>query len=442
MKLNDICDNPREIDELNIILTNEYFKLIRNNVEYLINLNERDFSIEFDYVLAKTNALPLVASLFDNFEYVKDGTLTTYAFYRYMNYKILKGLYIINEYMEHCDETNKIFNTQLDERYDDYHFYLNFLSLKEESKLIKVGDSKEIKTDRNEEIKYLKFVAIDNSLTDPNILEDFYRVQFNPMDIEEISFYLSNSHYEWLLGLIKKNMLFDDSIKLVSKIELKKHLKEYGKGFRYGYFNYIEKVENEIEYFSKENKIFINKIFSKVYDVFNASCLPLKVTKIENSNNQKGYQIIEDELFAKGVVDGEIYKAWMIIAEYNPMFRKKWKKENAINSITGETSAIKEKPTKNQTQLNWFKVGLLFATGEIENLFKQHESNFTQIAKSRFGSSWKSNRPYISETYNNTSTNNKNIWSSKTKVKLLYDYCFENSLEMSDAFLNQYKGIK
>jgi hypothetical protein len=90
---------------------------------------------------------------------------------------------------------------------------------------------------------------------------------------------------------------------------------------------------------------------------------------------------------------------------------------------------------------NWFQVGLLFANGEIENLIKKNKSNFSQIAKNEFGDSWSGYRPYISETYNNTSTNNKNIWRSNFKICTLHNYCLNNSIKMSDAFLKHFKSI-
>ncbi|WP_139252029.1 hypothetical protein [Maribacter aquivivus] len=291
----------------------------------------------------------------------------------------------------------------------------------------------------NEEIKYLKFVAIDNSLTDINILEDFNRVQFNPIEIDEISFYFSNSRYEWLLQLIKNNKLFDNSNKPISKIELRKHLKQYGKGFRSGYFNYLKIIESETELFPNENEIFINKVFSKVYDAINVSCLPLQLLK---SEKEKKYKILEDALFDQGYIDGEIYKAWMIVAEYNPMFSKKWKKQNATQYPKEEKIVVKNQISKNPTDLIWFKIGLLFATGEIESLIKKHHSNFSQIAKTLFDSEWKSYRPYLSETYNNTSINNKNILSNNIKTKLLFEYCNENSIQMCDTFLLQYNSTK
>ncbi|MDO6473601.1 hypothetical protein [Maribacter sp. 1_MG-2023] len=437
MRLTELCDNPKDIEELQIILASEYFEITRSNVNYLLELNEKDFSIEFDYVLAKTKNLYISKSMVENFDHVKDDNLTTYVFFTYMNYKIVKGLFIIDEYMEHCDEINKICNTRVEQKYDDYNFYSNYLSIKLPNDLVKI-ESKEVS---KEEIKYLKFVAIDNSLTDPNILDDFHRVQFNPITIDEISFYFSNSRYEWLIGLMEKNILFDNSTKPISKIRLEKHLKEYGKGFRSGYFNYLEKVENENELFSKEKKIFINKIFSKVHDALNVSCLPLQLIGNTNNEYKKSYKIIEDELFEQGILDGEIYKAWMIVAEYNPMFRKKWKKENAIQFPNQEIQYSGKETLKNQLDYNWFKVGLLFANGEMDKLIKKHESNFTQIAKEKFSHNPNGYRPYISETFNNSTLSDKNIWKNKLRLTTIHQHCIQNGISMTNSFLEHFEAI-
>ncbi|SHK72115.1 hypothetical protein SAMN04488007_3662 [Maribacter aquivivus] len=105
-------------------------------------------------------------------------------------------------------------------------------------------------------------------------------------------------------------------------------------------------------------------------------------------------------------------------------------------------------PQINKTNYNnininliWFQVGLLFANGEIENLIQKHQYNFTQMAKEKFKTNYTSYRPYISETYNNNSKNNKNIWNSNSKIITIYNYCIDNTIEMTTEFLNHYHAI-
>lgn len=82
----------------------------------------------------------------------------------------------------------------------------------------------------------------------------------------------------------------------------------------------------------------------------------------------------------------------------------------------------------------WFKVGLLFATGEINELLSMFKS-CTQIAKFKYGDNWKSYRPYISESKSKTNLNRKNIFSDQLKINKLTQYCTHNNLPICSDFL-------
>ena len=88
---------------------------------------------------------------------------------------------------------------------------------------------------------------------------------------------------------------------------------------------------------------------------------------------------------------------------------EKWKKQNT------EVELNTQPKTKDYTKKIWFKVGLLFATGEMDKLITQFKSNATQIA-THLGN--KSFRPYISESISKTNDTDKNIFSSKK-------YCYK-----------------
>lgn len=101
--------------------------------------------------------------------------------------------------------------------------------------------------------------------------------------------------------------------------------------------------------------------------------------------------------------------------------------------------------TKDKYSENWFVVGKLFANGEMEVLLKKFDRNFTQIAKhlkpntSEGKEPYKGIRPYISQSANNTTITDKNIFSSPNKILLIQQYCIDNHIEMTDHFksLNQ-----
>ncbi|WP_242131350.1 hypothetical protein [Aestuariivivens marinum] len=90
----------------------------------------------------------------------------------------------------------------------------------------------------------------------------------------------------------------------------------------------------------------------------------------------------------------------------------------------------------------WFKVALLFATGEIDDLKSRFNNNATQIAKQKFQDNWKSYRPYISESMNNTIVSDKNIFSKNEKLLLVYNYCKNNDIRLSIKFSNLINSFK
>lgn len=89
---------------------------------------------------------------------------------------------------------------------------------------------------------------------------------------------------------------------------------------------------------------------------------------------------------------------------------------------------------------NWFKVGLLFANGEMVKLKTQYKSVSTQIAK-HLGNE-KGYRPYISASLNEDikkPISDKNIYSKPDKLLKIYNHCNENKLIMTDSFINAFK---
>ncbi|MNF11520.1 hypothetical protein D3C80_2127540 [compost metagenome] len=70
------------------------------------------------------------------------------------------------------------------------------------------------------------------------------------------------------------------------------------------------------------------------------------------------------------------------------------------------------------------------------DLLKSNNQNFTKTAI-LLGN--KNFRPFISETKNNSTTNNKNIYSNKEKLRKIYDHCMENNIKIHTDFQKIYK---
>jgi hypothetical protein len=87
----------------------------------------------------------------------------------------------------------------------------------------------------------------------------------------------------------------------------------------------------------------------------------------------------------------------------------------------------------NFTTSNWFKVGLLFANGEMDILRTKFNNNATQISKHLYGDKWGSYRPYISESI--AKTTNKNIFSNQSKLQKINDYCISENIPRVEGFI-------
>ena len=106
-----------------------------------------------------------------------------------------------------------------------------------------------------------------------------------------------------------------------------------------------------------------------------------------------------------------------------------------IREITNIESGKKiAKTQKNYYEYYWFKIGVLFATGEIYTLLEQNDSNSTEVAKF-LGN--KNLRPFISDSLGSNLKSDKNIFSSYDKMIKVISYCEENKLAIKQDFKSQ-----
>ena len=130
MKLNDVFNNPKEIRELDFIINEKQFEFLRDIADHLSRLDEKEFSVYFDYFLTKSHFIPWRSDDFPILSYIEDESLTSFVFMRYLNYKIFRGIYVLDNYLEHTTNINKPISQELEDTYDEYHFKLDFIKLK------------------------------------------------------------------------------------------------------------------------------------------------------------------------------------------------------------------------------------------------------------------------------------------------------------------------
>lgn len=114
--------------------------------------------------------------------------------------------------------------------------------------------------------------------------------------------------------------------------------------------------------------------------------------------------------------------------------------QREIDDINGIVFNTKTEIDLNEkyTHTIWFKIGLTFATGQAQELYekyKEERGHFTKIA-TQLGFK-ETDRPYISETINNSTVDNKNIYSSPEKLRKIYNFCQVKNIEVCPDFKAQ-----
>jgi len=87
---------------------------------------------------------------------------------------------------------------------------------------------------------------------------------------------------------------------------------------------------------------------------------------------------------------------------------------------------------------DWFKVGLLFANGEMDKLLEKYIS-CRKIAK-EIG--LENSRPYISESIANVINRKQNIFASQKKVDSIIEYCIQNEIPIVKSFYERKKSTR
>lgn len=107
-----------------------------------------------------------------------------------------------------------------------------------------------------------------------------------------------------------------------------------------------------------------------------------------------------------------------------------------INELIEPLKSENEYSDEKYKSENWFKIGLLFANGEMSSLLKKYKSNCTQIAK-HLGNE-KGLRPYITESIGtNLKNSNKSIFSNRDKMKKIISHCKENKIPVIQSFIDR-----
>lgn len=163
----------------NLLLKKE-FEVIRGNANYLLSLNEKEFSQNFEYALTKSFLFPIEGK--DPFTGKELNDATEIFFLYYLSYYSTKGMGIIEKYIHHCRNIEKQVSQMTIEANDKFSFIFDFVNLRinridpqNELPLIKVSQQNTLKgkklnlSERYEIVK--RVFDFDNKIRTLNISE-------------------------------------------------------------------------------------------------------------------------------------------------------------------------------------------------------------------------------------------------------------------------------
>jgi len=82
----------------------------------------------------------------------------------------------------------------------------------------------------------------------------------------------------------------------------------------------------------------------------------------------------------------------------------------------------------------WFQVGLLYASGAIDDMINENINTSSEMARLKFPNNPSKYRPYISESRNEDQKSSQNIFKYPKKIKQIIDYCDENDIKITSKF--------
>lgn len=281
----------------------------------------------------------------------------------------------------------------------------------------------------------------------------------------DYNFYINLRHYEYLKKRLSNGNCFDKDYNKLNAENIYPFYKYYNDGFFKGYNEFENSLQNNTSLFNITNEQLAYKIYSRVtfewgflkerdggFKLVNDSSSNKKIDeKICKENSIKfSLKIYEENFFQNGVDGGEFYKAWEIILNNPTLFesffkekekskKKKLKKESQEAEINPQKNKSTTEIIKKNEQKNWFKVGLLFATGEITTLLKTFDNNASAIARHKGNNSF---RPHITESLGaSKKTSNQSVYFP-ANFKVIYNYCKENNIIITPEFEAYFKEIE
>ncbi len=201
----------------------------------------------------------------------------------------------------------------------------------------------------------------------------------------------------------------------------------------------------EIQYLTSENKdVFTSNRIIIIEEILFGQNLGIEFTSFEPLQltfyNSDLVQI--RDYAARVINDGQEYRCENVQSVNSPYYdTTKIQTEQYARALWNHHQFLKNLPTYKPKQISkiWFKIGLLFANGTMDELKITHARNSRAIARSI---GMPKAHPYIASSFANDSKSDKNIFANAKKLDAIINYCDENNIQIVQSFHYNIKDVR
>ena len=293
---------------------------------------------------------------------------------------------------------------------------------------------------------------IETTMNYENIYEGFYTKYYSKAEFLIKNFFVKRHRQKKTFG-----NSYNEVIHYLSNDFVKKHNLYKNENLENAYRIFCKR--HSIYFIDEVHEIFENEIKIE-FDKINASELPANYTYLKFikeialiealrevsrvfSNNARLLSMVYElkefdkfEIRVHGNLALEDYPNFKILhSKLYPAYNDVSLKNEDLEILEPEVIDFKEKQP--------FKIGLKFATGEPQELYKKYKKEKGHFKMICLELGFKeSDRPYFSETLPNTSRSNKNLFNNVTLLKQIANHCGNLQIDMCEDFLEKIRVIE
>lgn len=283
---------------------------------------------------------------------------------------------------------------------------------------------------------------------------------FMKYNYKDLNFYLLETHFEDIARFFRVTTVLSEDAVILKYNKLHDYYKSYSDGFEKGYNECESLFQEGNSLFKKTDETIAFNIYSRVVGNENKGGFSFyalfeldEVQRFSWFKNESRFMLSEKRLnspyflslkgcFESGYNGGVFYKCWLLILD-NPLLFKTFFLENERTNTLRQPASEAVKPDEVYKNQNLFKVGLLFAKGEMNKYYTIN--NLNQIVlnnglspskiANEFGNP--SFEKWILASKNNYKNSGKNIFNNLDMMTKIISDCKTKKIPVEPYFISR-----